>query len=254
MVTLLSLYYGTIAPNMEGDSELPHNSPEPPSRWSLKAAKRNAQMSFLHSISRMYGHSGSRSLKVPSVMPQVMVGPVIGKVTSTTARILIEVNKTGSLTIEVNEQVPALEKQPSFLQRQLTGGRRGPAKIFKSKGSPHDHKKKVQNVIANRPSIFEFKGLKPGTMYTVDVRGCTVMTTSSFRTFPDVPAETLSFGVISCNKIFITDMLIAPAWDLWTHLCKSIEAGKVDLLLHLGDQVRPLFGPKWLNFFFSVIH
>jgi hypothetical protein len=220
---------------MEESNEVPEMS----TRWNLKAARRNAQMTFLHSISRLYGNSGSRSLKV-SVMPQVMVGPVIGKVTSTTARILIEIDKTGSLTIELNAQVPALEKQPSFLHRQLTNGRRGPKSFKPGKGSHHEHKKVVQNVTANRPAIFEFKGLKPETSYTVEVKGCTTRTPSSFRTFPEVPADTLSFGVISCNKIFITDMLIAPAWDLWTHLSKSIDAGKVDFLLHLGDQVRPL--------------
>ena len=225
-----------------GESEdmpngLPHHGEqEPPRKW--KAGIRNAKLSFLHSISRMYGTSGSRSLKVPGVQPQVMVGPVIGKVTSTTARILIEIETPGSLTIEVHEQAeetPRLEKQPSILQRAKSRKRipRPPAP------STGGHKVKVKNVVqANRPAVFEFRGLKPGTLYSVEVKDCTIMTKSSFRTFPEVPSESLSFGVISCNKIFITDMMIAPAWDLWAHLAKTVEAGKVDYLLHLGDQVR----------------
>lgn len=228
---------------MEGGSEM-HNGGslqyqdslgEPASKW--KAGVRNAKLSFFHSISKMYGTSGSRSLKLPGEQPQVMVGPVIGKVTSTTARILIEIDKTGILTIELrgNSYVPVLEKQPSLLQRTLS------KKASKS-GRPSlgDKKKLQKKVEANRPSIFEFRDLKPGTHYTVEVKDCTIMTKSSFRTFPEVPSESLAFGVISCNKIFITDMLIAPNWDLWAHLSKSIEAGKVDFLLHLGDQVRPL--------------
>jgi hypothetical protein len=237
---LVYLLHNTIAPSMESVSEVPNGGSsqqhdqlaEPPSRW--KAGVRNAKLSFLHSISRMYGTSGSRSLKVPGVQPQVMVGPVIGKVTSRTARILIEIDRTGSLTIELkgHAKEPALEKQPSLLQRTVS------RKSSKSaRPSPGDKKKLQKNVIANRPSIFEFRDLKPGTHYTVEVKDCIMMTKCSFRTFPDVPAESLSFGVISCNKIFITDMLIAPAWDLWAHLSKSVEAGKVDLLLHLGDQV-----------------
>lgn len=191
-------------------------------------------MSFYHSISKLHGHSGSRELKVPKVQPQVMVGPVIGKVTSTTARILIEINIDQSLTIELNEKASTLTKQPSFLQRQLTGGR---TKSYKPRGLPFHHKKLDQHVTANRPCVFEFKNLRPGTSYNVDVKGCTVFTTSSFKTFPEIPADNLTFGVISCNKIFITDMLIAPAFDLWAHLAKNIEAGKVDFLLHLGDQI-----------------
>ena len=242
---LVHLPHNTIAPNMDGVdgvSELPnggmlqHQEPESPSR--LKAGMRNVKLSFLHSISRLYGTSATRSLKLPGEQPQVMVGPVIGKVTSTTARILIEIDKTGGLTIELKESAKesALEKQPSLLQRKLS-------KKYSSRTghSSHGDKKKLQkNVIENRPSIFEFKDLKPETHYTVEVKNCTIMTKSGFRTFPEVPAESLSFGVISCNKIFITDIMIAPAWDLWAHLSKNIEAGKVDLLLHLGDQVRPL--------------
>ncbi|KAG0620338.1 hypothetical protein M758_4G208700 [Ceratodon purpureus] len=213
---------------------LQHPDPvaEPSSKW--KAGMRNAKLSFLHSISRMYGTSGSRILKVPGEKPQVMVGPVIGKVTSTTARILIEIDKTGSLTIEVrgHAKEPVLEKQPSILQRARS------KKSLKSERASDGDKKKLQkSVLANRPAIFEFRDLKPGTLYTVEVKDCHTTIKSSFRTFPEVPAESLSFGVISCNKIFITDIMIAPAWDLWAHLSKSIEAGKVDFLLHLGDQI-----------------
>lgn len=249
--------HNMIPSRMEGVSEEPnggtsslvanggHHPERKQSKW--RTATRNARMSFLHSISKMYGTSGSRSLKFPGEQPHVMVGPVIGEVTSTTARILVEINQSGSLTINVREKPPALEKQPSFLQRQLTSGRKGPANI-KARMPSHLSEKRVQkDVKANRPSVFEFRALKPGTTYIVEVKGCIVTTASSFRTFPEKPSENITFGVISCNKIFITDMLIAPASDLWTHLSKSIEAGKVDCLLHLGDQVQPLLYTHALN-------
>lgn len=90
-------------------------------------------------------------------------------------------------------------------------------------------------MIVNRFFIFEFKGLKLGIMYIVDVRGCIVMIISSFCIFFDVFVEIFLFGVISCNKIFIIDMLIVFVWDFWIYFCKFIEVGKVDLFLYFGD-------------------
>jgi hypothetical protein len=234
------------APRMEGDSDeapsVDSSSHAPPSKW--KAWKRNARLHFLHSIGQllpMYGSSESRDLKVSNAEPQVIVGPVIGEVTATTARILIEIDTSMPLTIEIQVQPPALENQPSFLRRQLTGGRRGArTKSFKSSDEVYGKSTIQKDVTAKRPSVFVFNDLKPGTAYDVKVKDCTPITTSSFTTFPEVPAEKLNFGVISCNKIFITDMLGALGQDLWTHLSNRIEAGKVDLLLHLGDQVQSL--------------
>lgn len=211
----------------------------PPSRW--KVAKRNARLTFLSAISKLYGGSLSKSRQVPGQEPQVTVGPVIGKVTCTTARVLIEVDMKVSLTLELHECCASLEKQPSFLRRSFTSGR---SKSLKQKQTPrHETVKKIKkSVEAFRPSVFMFEGLTPGTKYTVEVKGCkgsilgTELLVGSFRTFPEVPAETLTVGVTSCNKIFITQ-LIASQWDLWAHLSKSIEAGKIDLLVHLGDQV-----------------
>ena len=219
------------------------SSHAPPSKW--KALKRNARLNFLHSINNllpMHGSSASRELNSFNAVPQVIVGPIIGKVTATTARVLIEIDTSMSLTIEVKEQPTALEKQPSFLKRQLTGGRIGRMKSFEAK-VPSDErfdKSTIQkNVTARRPSVFVFNDLRPETAYAVEVKEC-ISIPSSFRTFPEVPAEKLTFGVISCNKIFITDLLGALGQGLWTHLSNRIEAGKVDLLLHLGDQVQPL--------------
>ncbi|XP_024371364.1 uncharacterized protein [Physcomitrium patens] len=213
-----------------------HSEELPHSRW--KGSKRNVKLNFYHTISKMYGTSGSRKFKA-GVEPQVKVGPIIGKVTATTARILIEIDRSGMLTIEVREKPQTLEKQPSFLQKQLTIGRRGTTKTYGATGHLSDKEHVLQKgVIANRPAVFEFRDLKPETAYIVEVKGCTKdITASSFRTFPEASADALTFGVISCNKIFITDIMIPPALDLWGHLSKNIEAGKVDYLLHLGDQI-----------------
>lgn len=195
----------------------------------------------------MYGTSTSKNFRTPGPQPHVMVGPIIGKVTTTTARILVEIDAKGSLTLVIEENHARFEKQQSFLQRQLSPGRR---ELNQPVNPGRLHIKKLQkDVEANRPSVFEFRDLKPGTRYNVEVKGCRGSTNGSFCTFPVEPAETLTVGVISCNKIFITDLLIAPHSDLWTHLSKLVEAGKVDFLVHLGDQVLRLSSSECAHLF-----
>jgi hypothetical protein len=87
-----------------------------PSLW--KSAKRQARLKILHAISKIYkSPSSSIERSEYGSQPLVTVGPVIGKVTTTSSRILVEVNRTGVLTLVVNKI--KLEKQLSFLQRQI---------------------------------------------------------------------------------------------------------------------------------------
>jgi hypothetical protein len=51
---------------------------------------------------------------------------------------------------------------------------------------------------------------------------------------PAVPPQNMTVGVISCNKIFIIEQANTMHSDLWVHLSKSVEAGNIDLLVHLG--------------------
>jgi hypothetical protein len=212
-----------------------------PSLW--KSAKRQARLKILHAISKIY-KSPSSSIERSDYGPQplVTVGPVIGKVTTTSSRILVEVNRTRVLTLVVNKI--EFEKPLSFLQRQITPGKQLPPNLSTTgaktqpsqQGRPH-MKKLQKEVKANRPSVFEFRDLEPDTRYSVEIKGCRGLVTGSFRTFPAVPAQNMTVGVISCNKIFITEQAIPMHSDLWAHLAKSVEAGNIDLLVHLGDQI-----------------
>jgi hypothetical protein len=209
-----------------------------PSLW--RSAKRQARLKILHAISKIYKSPSSHIESSIGSQPLVTVGPVIGKVTTTSSRILVEVNRTGVLTLVVNKI--KLEKQPSFLQRQITPGKQfnlsttGAKTQPSQQGRPH-MKKLHKEVEANRPSVFEFRDLEPDTRYSVEIKGCRGSVTGSFRTFPAVPPQNMTVGVISCNKIFITEQAIPMHSDLWAHLAKSVEAGNIDLLVHLGDQV-----------------
>ena len=91
---------------------------------------------------------------------------------------------------------------------------------------------------AKRPCVFEFTGLQPETRYMVKLAGChEAVKNSNFRTFPEKPSKCFRMAAISCNSIFITKKTITNISDLWSHLFKSIKEGRIDLVIHLGDQV-----------------
>ncbi|MCO5550235.1 hypothetical protein L7F22_003718 [Adiantum nelumboides] len=87
------------------------------------------------------------------------------------------------------------------------------------------------------PTVFVFTTLEPDSRYVVEVKDCHGAETSSFKTFPTKLSKRFRMASISCNSIFITKKTITRIDDLWHHLSKSIEANKVDLLIHLGDQI-----------------
>ncbi|GAQ85600.1 hypothetical protein KFL_002440060 [Klebsormidium nitens] len=165
---------------------------------SLKNALKSAGLGRTHSAQ-------SKDIPDPA---DVIVGPVIGKVTDCTARILIELDKTAQVTLALVDEISGI----------LAGS-------------------KVLAVPPFQPTIFTFQGLKPETSYSVQIRGCHCGITSGFKTIAQCANE-VKFAVISCNKIFITRTEVKTGTgDLWHHLEKRIAKGQVDMMLHLGDQV-----------------
>jgi hypothetical protein len=51
---------------------------------------------------------------------------------------------------------------------------------------------------------------------------------------PAVPPQNMTVGVMSYTKIFIIEQANTMHSDLWAHLSKSVEAGNIGLLVHLG--------------------
>ncbi|OAE21316.1 hypothetical protein AXG93_868s1550 [Marchantia polymorpha subsp. ruderalis] len=201
-------------------------------RWSMRDVKKHAQQKFVSTVDRLTSfHRGSGSSNIKDILKHsgqvnVSVGPVIGKVTDCTARILLEVGEPGEISMQLEEE---------SVQNGVPNGQ--PA--AKSK-----HKKKSglivkKSLVAMRPAIFVFENLNPETRYHVRLKGCYPTVPSSFCTFPRIAPPSLNFAIISCNKIFITEKEIPVHSDLWAHLEKMIRLNKVNMCLHLGDQGMP---------------
>lgn len=178
--------------------------------------------------------------------PRVLVGPVIGKVTISSVRILIEIDKEDDVIVKLFQEAESSTTgrdvpSSSFLKRLGSSLSYSRKKIDEQKLEDSSSLELEKHLKNRSPTVFAFKGLEPGTRYIVQVwyRDRLILGTvpSSFRTFPKNPAEVLNIGAISCNKIFVTKKCISSHSDLWAHLAKSIEARKIDLLVHLGDQI-----------------
>lgn len=155
-------------------------------------------------------------LEAPPGQPKIVVGPVIGKVTDTSARILVELSHDVQLTCIVQDEARRQQAIQYVLQ-----------------------------VPRSRPIVFKLGNLMPDTRYTVRFVGAVMLVdSSSFRTFPKggfdfEKGSRPRFVVASCNCVYTTRELPhnSPA-DLWRDLEMRMRGGtRVDCMLHLGDNV-----------------
>lgn len=202
------------------------NSRHHPPNW--QSVKKSAQRKFISTVERIMSISRRDSwtgipkdllVDLPE-LPIVQLGPVIGKVTPNSARILLEISESGQIAITLEKESPPLETVGTNHMRKA-------------------HPTVQKMLVAGRPGIFVFENLDPATRYIVKLKGCqrAANQSSSFWTFPAEGFPSVNFAVISCNKIFITEKEITSHSDLWAHLAKAIEQRKIDMCLHLGDQV-----------------
>ncbi|HLG12932.1 MAG TPA: alkaline phosphatase D family protein [Blastocatellia bacterium] len=134
-------------------------------------------------------------------MAVITVGPVIGKVTDTTARILIEVNEDAQIT------------------SALTGP--GASQVSQTR-----------SFRKNRPGVFSFGGLQPATQYAVGFTGAENNPAGRVKTLAANLSE-LNVAAVSCN---FTPM--RGETDLWADMRdRYINPGSIDVLLHIGDQI-----------------
>ena len=105
-------------------------------------------------------------VKVP-IPQKVTLGPIIGKVTHSTARVLVQFAQYGFATLSL----VASDGKTIHCQRQ---------------------------VIANRPTVFEFTGLESNTVYKV-VSAYKFQCSSSFKTLSQGSAP-LRVAFVSCNS------------------------------------------------------
>lgn len=157
------------------------------------------------------GMSGCRS---GATLVQVLVGPVIGTVTQTTAVVLLEVDISAAVAIVLRRRDAPAAEAPRRLQRRLP---------------------------ARTPLAFHVEGLEPGTTYDVNFEGlaaceledvlCTVHTLPP----PDEIRE-LTVVAMSCDKPWSLDAEMEQnPWERMAEIEQS--ADKPLVFLHLGDQV-----------------
>lgn len=134
-------------------------------------------------------------------MPRITVGPVIGKVTNTSGRLLIEVDSDAEITcIATPGSGTAITRTRSFKQ--------------------------------NIPAVFSFEDLTPETEYRITFQGLDEAREGRLRTYPANP-DALNIAAVSCN---FTPM--RRETDLWANLRDQyVDPGEINLLLHLGDQI-----------------
>eukprot|EP00397_Hematodinium_sp_SG-2012_P027580 GEMP01028987.1.p1 GENE.GEMP01028987.1~~GEMP01028987.1.p1 ORF type:complete len:528 (+),score=95.61 GEMP01028987.1:97-1680(+) len=148
-------------------------------------------------------------------MMHCTIGPVIGEVTDTTARILLECDSSGRVDLQL-----------------------------KSQDGKHIHMEN-QVMVKGRPKLFKFQHLTPGTHYTVTAETVKLVS-SKFRTLPEggfllrnfkKSGKGPRFGFISGNKIYasLERDETRKSICLWRDLAKKIK--KFDYLFHLGDNV-----------------
>jgi len=140
---------------------------------------------------------------------RIMTGPIIGKVTETTARILIELENTQEITM-----------------------------ILKSDNSPTEVHSKTILVKSHNPTIFSFNELKANTKYFISFLPHINGIKSSFKT---LGIERKSFSqmnvaIVSCNDVRYGRESSANL-NLWSDLADKAKRGEIDYIFHLGDQV-----------------
>nr|BAJ93729.1 predicted protein [Hordeum vulgare subsp. vulgare] len=140
-------------------------------------------------------------------MASITLGPVIGKTTSTTTRILIEADHDAEITCVLTPPSGAAVTQAVQFRK--------------------DH-----------PRCFAFSGLTPDTPYTITFTGAKSDPSRSgrVRTYrADAQLSELRVVSLSCHS-HLADIKDEPVvWnDLFT---KFVGPGHIDLILHIGDQV-----------------
>jgi phosphodiesterase/alkaline phosphatase D-like protein len=133
-------------------------------------------------------------------MAKLLVGPIIGEVTSTTARVLIEIDRAADVEI-------------------IASSRDG-------------HVSQKASVRGRAPTAFQLSGLTPSTVYDLSVEGVKPEGHGRVRTFAH-DQEGMNIGVVSCNFT-----VRRGDTDLWAVLRdKYVYQNDIDMVFHVGDQV-----------------
>ena len=135
----------------------------------------------------------------------IIVGPVIGKVTNSTARVLLEFNTEAVITVTLTD--------PNGVQTSTT-----------------------KSVTKSIPVPFSFENLQAETKYTVSLNDSVTNMTQSYFTTLGGPTGNLNFAVSSCMEQLLQLSKEENA-DLWADMLRRVENNEIQYLLQTGDQV-----------------
>ena len=135
---------------------------------------------------------------------KVALGPVIGEVTKSSANIVIEVKV----------------QESNVLQCQL----------FKEDETIEVKEEKMTD---SRPHSFLFEDLDPDTWYRAIFPS--IQCIANFKTKPS-EIQTFKLIALSCDK---PSRLLMGQLNPWKFIEKTVNTGRVDSVLHIGDQIYP---------------
>ena len=153
---------------------------------------------------------------------RVLCGPVVGKVTDTSAKVLLEVNASVEVTCYV-----------AIFQDDLPTGRM----IMKQ----------TKPLEARKPEVFHIRGLAPGQRYNVCFDGVcaddAVGRVARFTTLGGPHRAALRIALVGNNR---REDCMRGEENLWETLASEVSNPKaeipIEMLLHLGNQSFPASG------------
>ncbi len=147
---------------------------------------------------------------------RLLLGPVVGEVTESSAVIMIEadsdLDQDATLACHLYEDNGEAVEAVAIQEKDL---------------------------VVRKPMTFLFEDLVPGTAYKavfVGLLGGT-STTSRFKTKPEV-IDSFKLLAFSCDR---PSRLLLGQLNPWQSIAKTVKTGRVDSVLHIGDQVHKWF-------------
>lgn len=216
-----------------------------------------------------------------SFYPTLLLGPIIGKVTENSARIILEFDRECEITLELieartfrkiqnenisddKENINTNNIDKNKINKKLinnngiyqTSSNNGKIEI----NSFETNNNKISNFAMKKlcnteiPVAFQFEGLKENTKYIAQLKSLVnhahpmlAELECSFKTLKSLENSNDIFHIvfISCNSLKYQRKKIPDRYNLWRNLAEKIEkGGQVDYVFHIGDQVY-LDDGKW---------
>lgn len=139
----------------------------------------------------------------------IILGPIIGKVTESTARVLVEFGYEGDITMILTDK-NEIKNKFSFSTK----------------------------VFPRHPAVFKFENLQSAKSYVISFdRNMETISgiQAEFQTLSGDP-KNFKFVSVSCNDIRYSKQLKIDK-NLWSDMAYRVDKGEIDYIFHIEDQV-----------------